>query len=63
MTTPDRMASMLAAIQNGLTLAEAKARGLVRDAEDERTWLALKADAAAITARGGRVDIPVEPLA
>lgn len=63
MTTPDRMASMLAAIANGLTLAEAVARGLVRGAEDERTWLALKSDAAAIAARGGTVDIPVEPLA
>lgn len=53
---------MCAAIVNGLTLAEAIRRGLVRDDRERALWAKLREQITAIEAKGGTVDIPTETL-
>ena len=47
-----RLGSMCVAIDIGKTLADAKASGLVRTAEDERAWRCLEEEIKAMHAQG-----------
>lgn len=54
---------MLAAMVRGVRLEEAVQQGLVSTAYERDVWNRLQQDVTAIEARGGRVEVPVEPLA
>lgn len=59
---PGRLLSMMAAIELGLSLAEAERRKVVRGPGERAAWRRLAADSRAIHAAGGVVDIEVDAL-
>ena len=59
---PERMASMVRAIELGMTLEQAWREGVVATPFEEEIWKRLAADVEAIKRGGGKVEIPEDPL-
>ena len=58
----ERMASMIIAIDQDMTLPQAKKEGIVEGEEEEVVWLQLAEDILEIKSAGAQVEIPSDIL-